>query len=107
MDYVKIKINPKIVLPATDYYTESSKYPAPSEPELWLIENGNGAVLMFPDRVYQWISPQNFNCFAVTPEEEKIDLTTKGNSNIIDSSTLLKAIAIAQNPALATELLKD
>jgi len=107
MDYVKININSKIVLPSTDYYTASNKYPAPKEPELWLIEDGNGAILMFPDRIYQWISPQNFNCFEVCAAEEKTELTAKPNQSIIDSSTLLKAIAIAQQPDLALNLLKE
>lgn len=107
MDYVKININSKIILPSTDYYSEASKHPAPREPELWLIENGNGAVLMFPDRIYQWISPQNFNCLEVCPEEEKTELISKANSDIIDSNTLLKAIAITKDSSLALQLIKD
>ena len=107
MDYVKININTKIVLPSTDYYSASAKYPAPREPELWLIENGNGAVLMFPDKVYQWISPQNYNCFEVCAAEEKTELTQKVNSGIIDSNTLLKAIAITKDSSLALQLIKD
>lgn len=106
MDFAKIKVNHKILLPASDYYSEASKHPAPREPEFWLIENGNGAVLMFPDRIYQWISPQNFNCLEICPEETS-NLTQQSNSSIIDSSTLLKAIAIAQQPELALNLLKE
>ena len=106
MDYVKININTKIVLPSTDYYSASAKYPAPREPELWLIEDGNGAMLMFPDRTYSWISPPNYNSLAIEPDE-KTELTTKPNQSIIDSSTLLKAIAIAQQPDLALNLLRE
>ena len=106
MDFVKIKINHKIVLPTSDYYAEAQKHPAPKEPEIWLIEKGNGAVLMFPDRIYTWISPQNYNALEVCAEETS-ELTQKPNSSIIDSATLLKAIAIAQNPTLATQLIKE
>jgi len=106
MDFAKININHRIVLPAADYYSELLKYPAPREPELWLIENGGGAVLIFPDKVYTWISPVNYNCLD-THAEETLDLTPTPKHSIIDSSTLLKAIAIAQNPALATQLIKD
>ena len=105
MKTVKIPVNEKILLPSGDYYTEAGKHPAPQVPELWKIQDG-GAVLMFPDRITVWISPLNFNSFELA-EPEKPELTHKPNSGIIDSSTLLKAIAIAQNPALATELLKD
>lgn len=106
MDFVKIKINHKIVLGKTDYYSDSAKYPAPKEPEIWLIEDGNGAMLMFPDKTYGWISAVNYN--LLTPEpEEKPELTAKPNSCIIDSNTLLKALAIAQNPELAQSLIKD
>lgn len=106
MDFIKIKINHKIVLGKSDYYSDLGKYPAPKEPEFWLIEDGNGAVLMFPDRTYSWISAVNYN--TMTPEpEEKPELTTKSVSSIIDSSTLLKAIAIAQQPELALNLLKE
>lgn len=106
MDFVKININHKIVLGKTDYYSDSAKYPAPKEPEIWLIEDGNGAMLMFPDKTYSWISAPNYNILTVEPEE-KPELTTKPNSSIIDSSTLLKAIAIAQQPELALNLLKE
>lgn len=106
MDFVKIKINHKIVLGKTDYYSDSGKYPAPKEPEIWLIEDGNGAVLMFPDKTYNWISAPNYN--YLTPEpEEKSELTKSVNSSIIDAQTLLKAIAIAQDPTLAMNLIKD
>lgn len=106
MDYVKIKVNHKIVLGKSDYYSDSSKYPAPKEPEIWLIEDGNGAMLMFPDRTYSWISPTNYNSLVIEPDE-KTELTTKPNQSIIDSSTLLKAIAISQQPELALNLLKE
>lgn len=107
MDFAKIKINHKIVLPKVDYYSEANKYPAPKEPEIWLIEEGNGAILMFPDRIYQWISAQNYNTLDVRSSEEKTELTQSTKSSIIDSSTLLKAIAIAQDPNLAEKLIKD
>lgn len=106
MDHIKIKVNHNIVLGKTDYYSDTSKYPAPKQPELWLIEDGNGAMLMFPDKTYSWISAVNYNTLVVEPEE-KLELTSQPNSSIIDSNTLLKAIAIAQNPALATQLIKD
>lgn len=106
MDFAKIKINHKIALPSVDYYSECLKYPAPREPELWLIENGGGAVLMFPDKVYTWISPINYNSLDIH-SEETLNLTPQSKHNIIDSSTLLRAIAIAQNPTLAIDLIKD
>ena len=106
MDFAKIKVNHKIILGKNDYYSDASKYPAPKDPELWLIEDGNGAILMFPDKTYQWISPPNYNSLAIEPDE-KTELTPKVSSGIIDSSTLLKAIAIAQQPELALNLLKE
>ena len=107
MDHVKIQINHRIVLGKADYYSELNKYPAPKRPEFWLIEDGNGAVLMFPDRIYSYISPQTFNSLNIESEPEKPELTTQANSGIIDSQTLLKAIAIAQQPDLALNLLKE
>lgn len=106
MDFARIKINHGIILGKTDYYSDSSKYPAPKEPEIWLIEDGNGAMLMFPDKTYAWIAAHNYNSLNIEPEE-KPELTKMPNQSIIDSSTLLKAIAIAQDPALAMNLIKD
>jgi len=107
MGHVKIKINDRIVLGKTDYYSDLNKYPAPREPEFWLIEDGNGAVIMFPDKIYNYISPQTFNSLNIESEPEKPELTTQANSGILDSQTLLKAIAIAQQPELALNLLKE
>ena len=89
-----------------DYYSESQKYPAPREPELWLIENGNGAVLMFPDRVYAWVSPQNYNTMDVCEDMELVE-TQSVQSQAVDGNILLKAIAIAQRPELAVDLIKE
>jgi hypothetical protein len=105
MKKLKLSVNEKILLPSTDYYNETLKLPAPKVPEIWRVQDG-AAVLMFPDRLYMWITPLNFNSFEVL-ESEKTELTSQPNSSIIDSSTLLKAIAIAQNPNLAQSLIKD
>jgi hypothetical protein len=102
MTTIRININPKIKLPAADYYAESMKHPAPREPEIWQVEGG-GAVLMFPDRIYQWISPVNYNSLNIVEDAQ----ATAVSSSVIDSATLLKAIAIAQNPTLATQLIKE
>lgn len=106
MDFIKIKINHRIVLGKADYYSDSAKYPAPKEPEIWLIEDGNGGMLMFPDKTYSWISAVNYNTLTAEPEE-KTELTKAVTSSIIDAQTLLKAIAIAQDPTLAINLLKE
>ena len=105
MKTLKISVNEKVLLPSADYYNEALKLPAPKVPEFWKVEGG-AAVLMFPDRLYMWISPLNFNSFEIS-ESEKTELTPQANSSIIDSNTLLKAIAIAQNPNLAQSLIKD
>ena len=107
MDFIKIKINHKIVLDQASYFNDINKYPAPREPEVWLISEANGAIVMFPDRTYVYISAQTFNGLDIEPEPEKPELTRQANSGIIDSQTLLKAIAIAQQPELALNLLKE
>lgn len=107
MDFVKVNINPKIVLGKTDYYSDANKYPAPRHPEFWLIEDNFGALLMFPDKTYTYIGAMTFNGLNIETEQEKPELTAKPVSGIIDSSTLLKAIAIAQQPDLALNLLKE
>lgn len=105
MKTVKIPVNEKILLPSGDYYTEAGKHPAPQVPELWMIQDGS-AILMFPDRISLWISSLNVNSFELA-EPEKAELTPQPNSSIIDGNTLLKAIAIAQNPNLAQSLIKE
>lgn len=105
MKTLKLSVNEKILLPSTDYYNEALKQPAPKVPEIWKIQDGS-ALLMFPDRLYMWITAPNFNSFE-TLELEKPELTQQSNSSIIDGNVLLKAIAIAQNPNLAQSLIKE
>ena len=107
MKTIKIPFNEKILLPSSDYYSEALKHPAPKHPEIWRVDGGS-AVLMFPDRVYMWITPVNLNSFETEDTADtKTQLTQQSNSAIIDGNVLLKAIAIAQNPTLATQLIKE
>jgi len=105
MAHVKVKINPTIKISASDYYGEVTKYPAPSEPEFWVIDGNNGAMMVFPDKTYTWISALTFNALKVVEDTEAEIVQPSPPS--FDGNTLLKAIAIAQKPELAVALIKD
>lgn len=107
MKYIKFKCK-EVSYTTSDYYQDISNGPLLiQEPEVWLLSDGN-AVLVFPDRITCYIGTATFKYVTVLEEvTEKSDLITQPNSSIIDSNTLLKAIAIAQNPNLAQSLIKD
>lgn len=102
MQYAKFKIKPTD-LKTSDYSTRVMNGPQVQEPEIWLLADTEGAVIVFPNRMYMWISSDTTKYILTEykPEEQK------SVTQSIDSDTLLKAIAIAQKPELVVTLLKD
>lgn len=106
MKYVKFKCR-EVNHSTSDYYQAISNGPKPQEPEVWILSDGN-AVIVFPDMITCYMGSPTFKYVTVLEEsDEKANLTSQANSGIIDGNVLLKAIAIAQNPNLAQNLIKE
>ena len=104
MSYVKFNIKEKN-LNSSDYYNAVSSGPQVQNPEVWKLTDGTYVIVM-PDRITYYFGASSAHYLEVV-DEEKTELTNQPNSSIIDSNTLLKAIAIAQNPNLAQNLIKE
>lgn len=104
MEHVKFKVR-RVKTNSSDYYNKVSSGPAPKVPELWLFEDESGAAIVFPDRITCYVGSTNLDSLEILEDEPKAEQITKSVG--IDSTTLLKAIAIAQDPTLAMNLIKD
>lgn len=104
MEYIKIKVR-HVDYNSGDYYVKVSAAPAPKQPELWIFNDGTGGAIIFPDRITAYIGTTNLDSIEILEEAPKVEQATK--SQTVDSNTLLKAIAIAQDPTLALNLIKD
>ena len=104
MSYVKFNIKEKN-LTSGDYYNAVSSGTQVQEPEVWKLTDGTYVIVM-PDRITYYFGTSSAHYLDIVTEE-KVELTQKANQSIIDSDTLLKAIAISKDPKLAAILLKD
>lgn len=102
MQYAKFKIK-QTDLSTSDYSTKIMSGPQVQEPEIWILKNFDGAVVVFPNRMYMWVSSDTVQYILTEYKTEETKQTTQG----IDSNTLLKAIAIVQDPTLAVQLIKE
>lgn len=102
MKYVKFKVK-QTDLSTSDYSARIMSGPQVQEPEIWILANNDGAVIVFPDRMYMWVGANTVQYLAGADEQVEQKPVTEG----INSNTLLKAIAIAQRPDLAISLIKD
>ncbi len=107
MQYVKLPIKQKS-LNSTEYYNAVSSGPQVQEPELWELKD-DSMVLVMPDRMSYLFTGTNKHYFDVldSKDDAKAEIVYKPQSQGIDSATLLKAIAIAQDPTLALNLIKE
>lgn len=74
-----------------------------SQPTIMKLQDGSAAIKVDSYTSY-WISSQAFNNLFTNAQEE---LEPKPPQNSITENTLLKALAIAQDPTLAINLIKE
>lgn len=100
MQYLKIKVDATTLPPATDYIA----FPV-TEPTLLVLDDGSAAIKLTNSQ-YMWFPKETADYMLRLAGNTQPDPQPQPHGNI-DSLTLLRAIAIAQQPELAMNLLKD
>jgi len=102
MEYIKFKVKHTDIT-TKDYSNRITTGPQVQDPELWILAENSGAVLVFPDRMYCWVGNNTLQYLTEIKGSNDPVPVSQG----IDGNILLKAIAIAQDPTLAMQLIKE